>query len=262
MTTFVEQFQNLYSLTPNEAIAEFRTETNPEQTLREYVDEFVSTSEDMLDDFLSWQDEADAAIAQYQQPLMEKHADRDIWTELEPETIRRDSIQNYTDKKRTFSIDTLFQEAEKISSRDIWDRTSGLNDETVVLTEYGMFNPASTARAHAAWMRVRRIKRHDVEWLSIGSVQVNLYKHDAYCGAHNCKWTMDMNAADREEAEYLILMILQHLGTHAPKGDRAYPYPKIIMTPYFRNEDMQKVASHLRLCKNRNCNHGYLTDPA
>jgi hypothetical protein len=264
--SFESEFQTQFSLSPLQAIAEFRTEVNPYQTFDEYQNEFVIPSDvptDKQDEistaFADWILDAQDALDSYQMTLMEKHAARDIWEELDltPDT-RKDKLSNYK-TKTVVSFDTVFKDGA-ITSRDVWDRTTGVEHDTIVLTEYGIFNPMSTSRAHAAWMRVRRVKRHGVEWLTIGSIQINMSNGEFYCGVSRCEFAHRLtDQCSREHMEYQVMLLLQHLGTHAPKGDRAYPYVPILDVEPTHTSDSRKIETHIYWCTNDKCNHTNLT---
>lgn len=266
--SFESLFEDQFLLSPLQAISEFRTEVDPHTTYFEYRTEFTFDKDDLPEDkieeieesFLDWQESAESNLNGYQKTLMEKHAERDIWDELDLSPDHKsDKLSNYK-VKTVVSFDINKNDEEQITSRDVWDRTSGFETDTIVLTEYGSFNPATTNRAHAAWMRVRKTLRQGIEWISVGSIQINMSTGEFYCGVSRCKFSHTLNANNGKEAmEWQIILLLEHLGEHAPKGDISYPYPKILDVKAIRDSDSYKAFTHFMQCKNRNCNHGYLT---
>jgi hypothetical protein len=264
-TSFEEKFEAQFKLSPNNAINEFRTETDPHTSYFEYRTEYVFTNNDeaaKLDDehiaFYEWMERAEKALSEYQTTMSEKYATRNTTDELDftPDS-RPNKLSNYK-AKTTISVDTSFTDGQAVTSRDIWDRTSGWDATTVVITEYGTFNPYSNSASAAAMMRMRKVIRNHVEWITMGSVNINLDDLTYYCGQHKCEFegTLEGHGNMAEIQEYLILNILQHLGTHNPFNNLDYPFPPIKTVKQWRDEEDYKVFTHLMRCKNKQCNHG------
>lgn len=257
---FQETFEETFKVSPLQFIAEFRTVNNPEQQLEEAIQEFLGVNEDdedFQDELTEWIEAANNSIQDYQQTLMEKHTISNRWDELDltPDS-KPNKLSNYTDTK--FTIDATVQhnsQSQPISSRDIWDRTSGHNTKTIVLTEYGVFDKNLTDRTMWRWLNVNKVQRNGVEWITFGSIQINMSNGEFYCGVNKCEFAHQLMHSNRQVMEYQILRLLEHLGTHSQKN-LVYPYPKFLKTPAVAwDNDYQKLVTHKRYCKNAKCKH-------
>lgn len=263
--SFESMFEDQFHISPNQAISEFRTEVSPESTFTEYKTEFIfdeqlpaDKQEEIFEAFELWTEAADSALNDYQITLSEKYAVRNTTSEIDftPE-FKQDNPNNYRSDKQVVAFMTTHTDGSKVTSRDIWDRTTGWDSSTIVMTEYGIYNPYSNSASAAAMMRVRKVYRNNTTWLTMGSIQINLDNEDYYCGQHNC--TFDGNFHDVETIEQMeeaVLILLQHLGTHNPFNAIDYPFPPIKRINPRRDEDDYKVFTHLMKCRNKDCNHG------
>lgn len=263
--SFESMFEAQFNLSPNNVINEFRAEVNPDNTLDEYATEFVfdeslpaDKQEEIFEAYEAWVERARISISEYQETLADKYAARNTTDELDlTSETRPDNPNNYR-VKTVWAYSTPFTDgSDTPTSRDIWDRTTGFGQETMVMCEYGSYNPTTTTANAAAMMRMRKVYRNKAMWLTIGSISINLDNLDYHCGQHKCEFAGSFrnHMGLAEVQEYFVLMLLQHLGTHNPFNNLDYPFPPIHNVKTLRDEDDYKVFTHLMKCKNKSCNH-------
>lgn len=264
--SFESIFEAQFNLSPNNVINEFRAEIDPDKSLDEYATEFVfdeslpsDKQEEIFEAYEDWMERARTSILEYQITLSDKYATRNTTEEIDftPE-VKADNPNNYR-VKTVWAYSTPFTDgSDTPTSRDIWDRTTGFGQETMVMCEYGSYNPVTTKANAAAMMRMRKVYRNKVMWLTLGSISINLDDLTYHCAQHKCTFEGSLEGHGNldELKEQYVLMLLQHLGTHNPFNNLDYPFPPILKVNPWRDEDDYKVFTHLMRCRNKSCNHG------
>lgn len=148
------------------------------------------------------------------------------------------------------SVTTLFfTESATIPSREVYNRsTPGEKTVQFLITEIGYFDLALTEKVHSQWLQVSPLTIKGRPVLRVGMLMVDLECGSVKCNVYRCKAEFQLSHKvdddgnwDREWAEYQVLRMFAHLGTHDhPKN----PWPKFKVLPSpFRDSDDQRLAN-------------------
>lgn len=262
--TFAEKFEEITFESTYSVFGFARTLEDPWAYMSSVLEDIAHLSDEYEDEYnefvdraKNWMDILDSAFTSD-----ERDAVHDREDEFEPEysPVGQSFDRGYNPRQRIRDIwdmdsPVFVREQYNKKSRDIWQRTTK-NDSTSlrILCDYGNFDMGLTEKYGKALLRIRTVTRNvkgvPTPFLSIGAVQVNMRTGFVKCGVFNCeheghlshKYLSD-GTWDKEWAEYQILRIFAHLGTHGKDSNRVFP--KFVDEPKLKRDDaITKIVSH------------------
>lgn len=253
----MQEFETMIGQDLYELKSELRLSLNAQAELDEFLAEHSThLSEDFLseltEDLQQAIDKLDESIVERLMHMNDHSYSQHDQYEYEYDNARPDAYYpEFVSDVRGWGRDNkaFVNTAYRRNSRSEFKRTSG-PEKRIILTEIGSFDLTLTSKTAAAWMRVTRPVRNGVPHIQVGAVSINLSNGQLKCGVYDCDWKKQLTHIDpqvlqlaqitstedelpefdREWAEYQLLKILEHLGTHSHRYPNS-PFHKFMAEP-------------------------------